>query len=99
MVQTLKATDYKNLPKIVIDGLTRDVQCQRARVFNPNGLSATITASDYKEPPQISVIGQLKGGEKGRVVDRDGIGYTLTATDYKDPLKIAEPEHAYGVRI
>ena len=91
MVQTLKATDYKNPPKIVIDGLTRDVQCQRARVFNPNGLSATITASDYKEPPQISVIGQLKGGEKGRVVDRDGIGYTLTATEYKDPLKIAEP--------
>jgi DNA (cytosine-5)-methyltransferase 1 len=91
VVQTLKATDYKNPPKIVIDGLTRDVQCQRARVFNPNGLSATITASDYKEPPQISVIGQLKGGEKGCVVDRDGIGYTLTATDYKDPLKIAEP--------
>lgn len=78
-------------PKITIDGLTRDVQCQRARVFNPNGLSATITATDYKEPPQISVIGQLKGGEKGRVVDRDGIGYTLTATEYKDPLKIAEP--------
>ena len=99
MIQTLKATDYKNPPKIVIDGLTRDVQCQRARVFNPDGLSATITASDYKEPPQISVIGQLKGGEKGRVVDRDGIGYTLTATEYKDPLKIAEPEHAYGVRI
>lgn len=91
MVQTLKATDYKNPPKIVIDGLTRDAQCQRARVFNPDGLSATITATDYKEPPQISVIGQLKGGEKGRVVDRDGIGYTLTATEYKDPLKIAEP--------
>ena len=85
--------------KIVIDGLTRDVQCQRARVFNPNGLSATITATDYKEPPQISVIGQLKGGEKGRVVDRDGIGYTLTATEYKDPLKIAEPEHTRTVRI
>ena len=77
--------------KIVIDGLTRDVQCQRARVFNPNGLSATIATTDYKEPPQISVIGRLKGGEKGRVVDRDGIGYTLTATEYKDPLKIAEP--------
>ena len=74
--------------KIVIDGLTRDAQCQRARVFNPNGLSAAITATDYKEPPQISVIGQLKGGEKGRVVDRDGIDYTLTATEYKDPLKI-----------
>ncbi len=91
VVQTLKATDYKNPPKIVIDDLTRDVQCQRARVFNPDGLSATITATDYKEPPQISVIGQLKDGEKGRVVDRDGIGYTLTATEYKDPLKIAEP--------
>ena len=68
MVQTLKATDYKNPPKIVIDGLTRDAQCQRARVFNPDGLSAAITATDYKEPLQISV-------------------------------KIAEPEHTYGVRI
>lgn len=99
MVQTLKATDYKNPPKIVIDGLTRDTQKQKARVFNPQGLAASLIATDYKEPPQISVIGQLKGGEKGRVVDRDGIGYTLTATEYKDPLKIVEPEHAYGVRI
>ena len=85
--------------KIVIDGLTRDTQKQKARVFNPSGLAASLIATDYKEPPQISVIGQLKGGEKGRAVDRDGIGYTLTATEYKDPLKIAEPEHAYGVRI
>lgn len=77
--------------KIIIDGLTRDTQKQKARVFNPSGLAASLIATDYKEPPQISVIGQLKGGEKGRVVDRDGIGYTLTATDYKDPLKIAEP--------
>ena len=99
MVQTLKATDYKNPPKIVIDGLTRDTQKQKARVFNPQGLAASLIATDYKESPQISVIGQLKGGEKGCVVDRDGIGYTLTATEYKDPLKIAEPEHAYGVRI
>lgn len=91
MVQTLKATGYKNPPKIVIDGLTRDTQKQKARVFNPSGLAASLIATDYKEPPQISVIGQLKGGEKGRVVDRDGIGYTLTATEYKDPLKIAEP--------
>ena len=97
---TLNTVGGGNLePKITIDGLTRDAQRQRARVYNPDGLSATITATDYKEPPQISVIGQLKGGEKGRVVDRDGIGYTLTATEYKDPLKIAEPEHAYGVRI
>ena len=78
-------------PKITIDGLTRDTQKQKARVFNPSGLAASLIATDYKKPPQISVIGQLKGGEKGRVVDRDGIGYTLTATDYKDPLKIAEP--------
>ncbi|MEE0898222.1 MAG: DNA (cytosine-5-)-methyltransferase [Acutalibacteraceae bacterium] len=99
MVQTLKATDYKNPPKIVIDGLTRDTQKQKARVFNPSGLAASLIATDYKEPPQISVIGQLKGGEKGRVVDRNGIGYTLTATEYKDPLKIAEPGHTYGVRI
>ena len=85
--------------KIVIDGLTRDTQKQKARVFNPSGLAASLIATDYKEPPQISVIGQLKGGEKGRVVDRDGIGYTLTATDYKDPLKIAEHGNTYGVRI
>ena len=77
--------------KIVIDGLTRDTQKQKARVFNPSGLAASLIATDYKEPPQISVIGQLKGGEKGCVVDRNGIGYTLTATEYKDPLKIAEP--------
>jgi DNA (cytosine-5)-methyltransferase 1 len=99
VVQTLKATDYKNPPKIVIDGLTRDTQKQKAGVFNPSGLAASLIATDYKEPPQISVIGQLKGGEKDRVVDRDGIGYTLTATEYKDPLKIAEPEHTYSVRI
>ena len=78
-------------PKITIDGLTRDTQKQKARVFNPSGLAASLIATDYKEPPQISVIGQLKGGEKGRVIDRDGIGYTITVTEYKDPLKIAEP--------
>ena len=86
-------------PKITIDGLTRDTQKQKARVFNPSGLAASLIATDYKEPPQISDIGQLKGGEKGRVVDRDGIGYTLTATEYKDPLKIAEHGNTYGVRI
>ena len=74
--------------KIVIDGLTRDTQKQRARVFNPSGLAASLISTDYKEPPQISVIGQLKGGEHGRVVDPDGIGHTLAVTDYKDPLKI-----------
>ena len=86
-------------PKITIDGLTRDTQKQKARVFNPSGLAASLIATDYKEPPQISVIGQLKGGEKGRVVDRDGIGYTLTATDYKDPLKIVESGNTRTVRI
>ena len=55
MVQTLKATDYKNPPKIVIDGLTRDTQKQKARVFNPSGLAASLIATDYKEPLQISV--------------------------------------------
>ena len=92
LAPTLNTVGGGNLePKIVIDGLTRDTQKQKARVFNPSGLAASLIATDYKEPPQISVIGQLKGGEKGRVVDRNGIGYTLTATEYKDPLKIAEP--------
>lgn len=86
-------------PKITIDGLIRDTQKQKARVFNPSGIAASLIATDYKEPPQISVIGQLKGGEKGRVVDRDGIGYTLTTTEYKDPLKIAEPGNTRTVRI
>ena len=67
MVQTLKATDYKNPPKIVIDGLTRDTQKQKARVFNPNGLSATITATDYKgTSANLGYSGQLKGGEGKR---------------------------------
>ena len=91
LAPTLTVGGGSREPKIVIDGLTRDTQKQKARVFNPSGLAASLIATDYKEPPQISVIGQLKGGEKGRVVDRDGIGYTLTATEYKDPLKIAEP--------
>ena len=92
LAPTLNTVRGGNLePKITIDGLTRDTQKQKARVFNPSGIAASLIATDYKEPPQISVIGQLKGGEKGRVVDRDGIGYTLTATEYKDPLKIAEP--------
>lgn len=100
LAPTLNTVGGGNLePKITIDGLTRDTQKQKARVFNPSGLAASLIATDYKEPPQISVIGQLKGGEKGRVVDRDGIGYTLTATEYKDPLKIAEPGNTYGVRI
>ena len=100
LAPTLNTVGGGNLePKITIDGLTRNTQKQKARVFNPSGLAASLIATDYKEPPQISVIGQLKGGEKGRVVDRDGIGYTLTATEYKDPLKIAEPGNTHTVRI
>ena len=100
LAPTLNTVGGGNLePKITIDGLTRNTQKQKARVFNPSGLAASLIATDYKEPPQISVIGQLKGGEKGRVVDRDGIGYTLTATEYKDPLKIAEPGNTRTVRI
>ena len=99
LAPTLNTVGGGNLePKIIIDGLTRDTQKQKARVFNPSGIAASLIATDYKEPPQISVIGQLKGGEKGRVVDRNGIGYTLTATEYKDPLKIAE-KGTYGIRI
>ena len=100
LAPTLNTVGGGNLePKIIIDGLTRDTQKQKARVFNPSGIAASLIATDYKEPPQISVIGQLKGGEKGCVVDRDGIGYILTATEYKDPLKIAEHGNTYGVRI
>lgn len=60
LAPTLTATDYKDPlkiaePKIVIDGLTRDTQKQRARVFNPLGLAASLISTDYKEPPQISV--------------------------------------------
>ena len=100
LAPTLNTVGGGNLePKITIDGLTRNTQKQKARVFNPSGLAASLIATDYKEPPQISVIGQLKGGEKGRVVDRDGIGYTLTATEYKDPLKIAELGNTRTVRI
>ena len=100
LAPTLNTVGGGNLePKIMIDGLTRDTQKQKARVFNPSGIAASLIATDYKEPPQISVIGQLKGGEKGRVIDRDGISYTITATEYKDPLKIAEPGNTRTVRI
>ena len=99
LAPTLTVGGGSREPKIVIDGLTRDTQKQKARVFNPSGLAASLISTDYKEPPQISVICQRKGGKKGRVVDRDGIGYTLTATEYKDPLKIAEPGNTRTVRI
>ena len=56
MVQTLKATDYKNPPKIVIDGLTRDTQKQKARVFNPRGIAASLIATDYKEPGNTRTV-------------------------------------------
>lgn len=84
-------------PKIVVDGNLRpDGHKQRARVFSPDGIAATVVcATDYKEPPCISVIGQLKGGEKGRVLDSDGISYTLTATDYKDPVKIIDDTQGF----
>ena len=54
MVQTLKATDYKNPSKIVTEGFIRDAQCQSAQVFSSNGLSRTITACDYKDPLKIA---------------------------------------------
>ena len=56
LAPTLNTVGGGNLePKIVIDGLTRDTQKQRARVFNPSGLAASLISTDYKEPPQISV--------------------------------------------
>ena len=62
------------------------------RIYDPSGLAPTLNTVGGGNPePKITIIGQLKGGEKGRVVDRDGNGYTLTATEYKDPLRIAEP--------
>ena len=60
MVQTLKATDYKNPPKIVIDGLTRDTQKQKARVFNPSGLAASFIATEYKDPLKIAEPGNTR---------------------------------------
>ena len=85
--------------KIVIDGLTRDTQKQKARVFNPSGLAARI--GDTPVLCQIGNIAKDPSREhiQDRIYDPSGLAATLTATDYKDPLKIAEPEHAYGVRI
>ncbi len=72
----------------IVDNPNRD--SQRRRIYDPSGLA-----------PTLNTVGG--GGLEAKIVidglTRDGIGYTLTATDYKDPLKIAEPEHAYGVRI
>lgn len=89
MLEPAESVDEKYYLSTEREGVRRLIAELEARYSLP--AAASLIATDYKEPPQISVIGQLKGGEKGRVVDRDGIGYTLTATDYKDPLKIAEP--------
>ena len=56
---------------------------RRGRIYDPSGLA-----------PTLNTVG---GGNLEPKITIDG--YTLTATEYKDPLKIAEPEHTYGVRI
>ena len=85
--------------KVVIDGLTRDTQKQKARVFNPPGLAARIG-----ETPVLCQIGNIaKDPSREHIQDRiyapSGLAPTLTATDYKDPLKIAEPRNTRTVRI
>lgn len=86
----------------IVDNPKRDSQC--GRIYDPSGLAPTLnTVGGGGHEAKIvidgiSVIGQLKGGEKGRVLDSDGISYTLAATDYKDPVKIPSVTH-HGIRI
>ena len=68
----------------IVDNPNRD--CQRGRIYDPSGLA-----------PTLNTVGG--GGLEAKIVIDGLTRDTLTATEYKDPLKIAEPEHAYGVRI
>lgn len=40
-------------PKIIVNGVFPSGKYQRGRVFDVNGISATVMASDYKEPQKI----------------------------------------------
>lgn len=77
--------------KIVIDGLTRDTQKQKARVFNPSGLAASLIATDYKEPV---IVGSMQAHA---AVKTDGICPTLTEAMGMGGGQV--PVHTYGVRI
>lgn len=87
----------------IIDNPNRD--SQRGRIYDPSGLASTLNATDYKDPPKIVIGGLTRDTprQRARVFNPDGLSAAITATDYKEPLqisvKIAEPEHTYGVRI
>ena len=62
---------------------------QRDIVYNPNGIMGTLTATDYKQPKQIIVIGNVD--KKGwfdvekRVYDKNGLSPTLTTNSSNSP--------------
>ena len=92
--------------KIVIDGLTRDTQKQKARVFNPSGLAARI--GDTPVLRQIGNIAKDPNHEhiQDRIYDPSSLAPTLN-TSHEPKITIAGtigphetvPVYTYGVRI
>lgn len=70
-------------PKIDIIGNTKPNNCSRkgtrSVVYNPEGLTGALTATDFKEPKQIIIAGMIKSKYKypNRIYDSKGISPTL----------------------
>ena len=108
LAPTLTVGGGSREPKIVIDGLTRDTQKQKDSLTTVQKDNLLPVAE-----PGIMQVGNIvdnpnRDCQRGRIYDPSGLAPTLNTVGgggleakivIKDPLKIAEPEHAYGVRI
>ena len=67
---------------------------QKGWVFNANGISRCLAATDYKDPTKIvetKVVGNLYGrSQRARIISPEGLSLCLGATDYISPVKIVE---------
>ena len=72
---------------------------QNQEIYDIDGLSCNLKATDYKNPPKVAVIGELNSGgyekmheQSRRVYDCDGIAPTIhTMGGGNQEIKVAEP--------
>lgn len=76
---------------------------ERGRIMSPDGISISLSATDYKDPPKVLVEDRMDGrqdycdrlsepgkGSPGQSPSSlgGGICQAIRATDYKDPPKV-----------
>ncbi|MDV6040537.1 DNA (cytosine-5-)-methyltransferase [Bacillus sp. SM-B1] len=72
----------------------------RDRVYDPQGIMATLSATDYKQPKQIIVKGNVNpsgNGMNGQVYDSKGLAPTLTTNKGEGPkivIPVLTPDRA-----